>query len=115
MHGLAGEEAAQVVRHFARGGIPVRGILFERLEADVLQVPRDARIAPSRQHGFLRADSFQKTANGLVAEWRLAREHLVEHATEREDVAARLALALARRLLRRKILRRARDLADTRE
>jgi hypothetical protein len=76
MHRLTGQEPASSAISASRG-IAVRGVLLQRLQADILQVSRNRRTAAPRQNRILRADRLQQLAGALGAEGALAGQQFV--------------------------------------
>ena len=96
------DEAVERARHLL-GRRPLLRLLGEHERDELVEGPRDVRVqlAGVREirHEHLREDRHHVVAR----ERALARDHLEEHAPEREDVRGRRHLARAARLLRRHV------------
>ena len=98
---LAVEEAAQVVGQLRGAGVAPGGLLFQALQADRLQVVRDARLELARRHRLLLDDLADGVDRVAGLERRPAGEQLVEDRAQRVDVGGRADVAgLARGLFR---------------
>ena len=107
------EEPAQLVRQFG-GGLKTLGRFFlQALQADRLQIDRDARIEQLRRDRIRALHLRQDLMERLCLERRPAREHLIENRAERIHVARRAERAgFAGGLFGRHVRRRAEGLTS---
>ncbi|MEZ4409528.1 MAG: hypothetical protein R3A52_24105 [Polyangiales bacterium] len=77
----------EVVAERARGSVPVARSLLEAAGEHALQGRRHARAEPARWGVAVEADLLHHGAPGVFFEGAAAREELVEHDPEGEDVA----------------------------
>ena len=106
------EESPQVSRQVGRGCITPGLLLGHRLQADRLEIARDAIVEHAQGTRFAALDLLDQ--HGLVAAERpIAGQELVEHDAQTVDVAASVdAVALAAGLLGAHVGRRSQQLAD---
>jgi hypothetical protein len=105
--GRGGRRTAQGRGERLRAGEPVRGQLLQRNGQCCRDVLRHGLAILRHGRGLLRDDLHYDLLRGAADVRRLAGQHLVQHAGQRVDVAARADLLLCRRLLGTHVVRRA--------
>ncbi len=114
MHFLARQEPLQVIRHFFCRRIAVLWLLFQRFQANVLQLSGHFGIPPPRQDRQFLADLSYLFAKRFRMKRRASRQNFVQNCSQRKDIATRVELRAWHRMLRRKIIRRSHYLARAR-
>ena len=114
-HGLVGEKSPQVIRHIARRAIALRRVLLQRLQADVLQIDGDFRVASAGKRRLFLADTAQQVRLVFSPKRRIAGQQFVEDGAQREHVATRIQILRAAGLLRREVLRGSRNVSGLRK
>ena len=112
-HGHAACDAREVGVHLLRRPVALAGILGQRAHDDRVEVVRHIGPQLRRRRRHLREVLHRDLDRSLAGERDLAREHLVQHHTERVEIGARVDGRPAC-LLRREVLRRADDRAHLR-
>src|SRR5262249_7183834 len=108
---LAGEEPRQIIGHLARGLVPLRGILLQRLHADVLKLTGYGGVDSTRQFRVALTNQANLIPNAVAAKRRRSRDQLIEDGPERKDVASRVQRRMTLRLFGRKVVGGSHDLA----
>ena len=86
---LVVEEASQVVGQLLGGGVPLRGLLGQALQADGLQVAIELRLEVTRRDRLVVDDLHQRVRLGRRLERRPPGEQAVENCPEGVDVGRR--------------------------
>ena len=106
-----GEEAVEIFGEFLCRRVAACGLFLQTLEADGLQVHRDARIQPTRRHGISVLYLPENFRKGFALERRSPREQMIKNRAERIDVCRPTGLVqLSGGLLGRDVTRRTQHL-----
>jgi hypothetical protein len=105
------KKALQVLGKILGARVASLGIALQGLQADRLELARDAGLKATRRHGVGMRNARHQGVRRVGFEGAPQRQHLVEQDAEAEDVAARIEFSAAAGLLRAHVVGCAREVA----
>src|SRR5262249_39722905 len=95
----------------ARGLVALRGVLLQRLHADVLKLAGYGGVDSTRQFGVALTNQANLISHAVAAKRRRSSDQLIEDSPERKDVASRVQRRRTLRLFGGKVVGGSHDLA----